>query len=81
MASAVTEQKTRMDASWPNILLVNGRRANFSLVRDATIEKERSSFFERLLMTQEPVQHEKYVKILSVFAVQSDICKKRYRSS
>lgn len=66
---------------WPNFLLVNGRRANFSLVRDATIEKERSSFFERLLMTQEPVQHEKYVKILSVFAGQSDICKKRYRSS
>ena len=62
--------------SWPNILTVNGRRANFSLVRDATVEKERSSFFERLLMTKDPVQHEKYVKLLSMFAGQSDIMQK-----
>ena len=62
--------------SWPNILTVNGRRANFSLVRDATVEKERSLFFERLLMTKDPVQHEKYVKLLSMFAGQSDIMQK-----
>ena len=62
--------------SWPNILTVNGRRANFSLVRDATLEKERSSLFERLLMTKDPVQHEKYVKLLSVFVGQSDIMQK-----
>lgn len=62
--------------SWPNILPVNGRKTNFSLVRDATLEKERSSLFERLLMTKEPVQHEKYVKLLSVFVGQSDIMQK-----
>ncbi len=35
--------------TYPNVLLVNGQRANFSLVQDVTAEKERDSTLENLL--------------------------------
>ncbi len=37
--------------TYPNVLLVNGHPANFSLVQDVTAEKERDSTLENLLAT------------------------------
>lgn len=58
--------------TYPNVLTVNGRRANFSLVQDVTAEKQRDVLVENLLAAhQVPEKREAAQQLLSGFAGRS----------
>lgn len=65
--------KTIWTQAWPNIIKVNGQRANFSLVRDITAEKERDFLLEGVLASQQKGRQPFAQKLLTMFAGRSAV--------
>ena len=67
------EGKKVWTQSWPNIIRVNGKKANFSLVRDITAEKERDFLLEGVFAAQRKERHQSYQELLTMFAGRSAV--------